>query len=105
MITRMVEEHIGEYLGPVDWSYDFTQYGISERCVESGKAMLRDLESGGEWEATTDGGWPRVGWHRVIRVGMYDGWPYWKPVPSVQVIGTLGSEWHSWSCLSEIRKL
>lgn len=49
---------------------------------------------------TTDGGWPRCGWGDVLDVGMYDGWPYWKPVPSVYSRGPLGGEWHCFSMLS-----
>lgn len=102
--TKTVYE--GEYLGPIDWSYNFSQYGcLNPDHIERAKQMLREFESGGEWEATTDGGWPRVGWHNVLKVGMYDGWPYWKPTPSVLTAGPLGCEWHSWSSLSEIRKL
>jgi len=27
----------------------------------------------------------------VVHVGMYDGWPFWKPTPAVGYIGPLGS--------------
>jgi len=111
MRHRTVQVREGEYLGPVDWSYDFAAHGWDR----SGGAMnpiillervetLRRLESG-EWEATTDGGWPRVGWGKVLRVGMYDGWPHWKPVPSVFIGGALNGGWHPWYSITEARSL
>ena len=103
---------VGEYLGPIDWSYDFTQHdwsptrgGVNPEVTRK-LDWLRELESNPEaYEATTDGGWPKIGWKRVIRVGMYDGWPFWKPTPSVQIAGTLGTEWHPWYSISAIEKM
>lgn len=99
----------GEYLGPVDWSYDFRQHdwstnkgGMNPEITQSRIDMLRRLETG-EWEATTDGGWPRVGWGKVLKVGMYDGWPHWKPIPSVYINGTLGGSWHPFYSITEVR--
>ena len=111
MRTRMVEVREGEYLGPVDWSYDFRQHdwgpgrgGMNPEVTARNEALLRDisegLERGERWQATTDGGWPRVGWKRVLRVGMYDGWPHWRPVPSVQMSGPLGATWHPFYSLA-----
>ena len=105
---------IGERVGDVDWSYDFRSHfdclctsddGRDAAC-EKAKDKLRELETafknGRPMRATTYGGWPRCGLHQVIDVGMYDGWPYWKPVPSVMVSGTLGPEWHSFSFITDI---
>ena len=101
--TEIVRE--GEYLGPIDWSFDFTQfYTVNPEILKRGTDMLRELEAGGDWEATTDGGWPRFGWGQVLQVGMYDGWPFWKPVPSVRTTSVFGSEWHPWYSITEIRK-
>jgi hypothetical protein len=104
----MVTERIGEYCGPIDWAYDFTSHDWAEHRggvnpEHSARAMewLRQMESAPDkYFATTDGGWPRVGWKRVIQVGMYDGWPFWKPTPSVMLAGTLGAEWHPWYSIS-----
>lgn len=99
----------GELLGPIDYSYDFLKHfeswGISaeekkKRC-DAAIEMLRVLESHEHiYQATTDGGWPRVGWGTVLAVGMYDGWPYWRPVPSVMIAGPLGGEWHTFSSVT-----
>lgn len=106
MKTIQRTERIGEYLGPVDWSYDFESHakGMSPSYVAECKEKLKQLESG-DWQATTDGGWPRVGWGRVVKVGMYDGWPFWKPVPSVCIHGTLGPEWHSFTMITSIERI
>lgn len=91
MKTRMVEERIGEYLGPVDWTYDFSQRG---------KELLRQLEQPGEWQAMT-----YQCWRRVLRVGMYDGWPFWKPTPSVLLAGPLWPEWATFYNLQAVERL
>lgn len=112
MKTRTVTVHEGELLGPVDWSYNFLSHFDCCSCDDAGKrnrcdekvAQLRQLETG-DWEATTDGGWPRVGWGQVLAVGMYDGWPYWKPVPSVLIAGHMGGEWSSFDHVTDIKPL
>jgi hypothetical protein len=113
MKTSTITVREGERTGDIDWSFDFRSFfdnmGTTEprkdAACEASKAMLRrieeDFKAGREVTATTDGGWPRFGWHRVIDVGMYDGWPYWKPVPSVCLLGPLGAEWHSFWSLTE----
>lgn len=77
----------------IDWSFDFSQ-GFSSYCCQQEEkdamrdkciAFLRTLKRGdkfmryGSFEST------------ALRVGMYDGWPYWKPTPAVAYIGPLGS--------------
>jgi hypothetical protein len=82
--TRTV--HIGEWLGPIDWTYDFAAHGwdrggaMNPDLIPERVANLRAVEAGlarGErWTVYAYGS------HRkVISVGMYDGWPYWKPTP------------------------
>jgi hypothetical protein len=90
----------GENLGPIDWNYDFAKYGRGGDVER-----LRQLMSGGEWEATTDGGWPRCGWGRVLDIGMYDGWPHWSPTPSVYITSWMGGSWHPYYSLTDIRKV
>lgn len=109
MKTYTITKREGEYLGPVDWDYDFLSH-FSGYCGHDREAYcqehierLRKLLDGGEWEATADGGWPRCGWGDVVQVGMYDGWPYWRPVPSVAISGTFGLGWHSFSSITSIR--
>lgn len=79
----------GTDMGPVDWAHpDIATSGVPEE-------RLRQIEAEPEqWLATNDGGWPRIGWKRVIALRMYDGWPYWTPKPALLVTGTLGAEWY-----------
>lgn len=94
----MVEERIGENMGPVDWSFDFskgfeTMCANEERRKESmdlAKANLRTAE-----EAFRIGKRVRVSCsgnfsYDVLDVGMYDGWPYWRPTPAVLCSSPLG---------------
>jgi hypothetical protein len=109
MRTRMIEERIGENMGPVDWSYDFLPHfdGWSatpeyrkQKC-ELAKQHLRMLSESDGWEVRTSHShvfWP------CVSVCMYDGWPYWKPTPAVALIGPLGVEWCLFFNIEEIRK-
>ena len=112
MKTRMVKIREGEYLGKVDWAYDFSAHdwdhggGTNPISIRDAVMKLKFLEYHvGKWQATVDGGMPRCGCGDVIAVGMYDGWPYWRPVPSFQISTQLGPEWHSFCMLSDIRPM
>jgi hypothetical protein len=110
MRSKQVTVFEGEPLGPIDWSYDFNAHswdghgGVNPEFISKAVEMLREIEHG-DWLATTDGGWPKVGWKRVIAVQMYDGWPHWKPVPSFCIAGTCGPEWHPFYSLAAIEKV
>lgn len=110
--TRTVR--IGENVGPIDWHYDFRSHfdcyatsdaGKQEQCdrhVARLRTIVEHFTTGKPIRATTDGGWPRYGIHRVADVGMYDGWPYWAPTPSVLLAGPMGSEWASFARITDI---
>lgn len=96
------ERRIGENLGPIDWSYDFTSHdwssglgGVNPEVSRDGAARLREVEA-----ALSQGQRVTVmmhqNYHEVITVGMYDGWPFWRPVPSVLTQTCLGGEWSPW---------
>ena len=108
MLRRTVTERIGEYLGPVDWSYNFLPHfdgycGMDKEayCQEHVVRLRRLSDEPERYLVSTYGGWPRI-WHELVHVGMYDGWPYWKPVPSVCTRSWLGPEWHDFSCITNI---
>lgn len=112
MKTRTVIERVGEYLGPVDWAYDFRSHfnnlctsdaGRDKECEKAKERLLLISESPGDYMVSTYGGWPRI-WQEIVSVGMYDGWPYWKPTPSACSWSTLGSEWHSFSMITNIMR-
>lgn len=103
MKTRTVTEYVGEELGPVDWSHPM----IAEVEARSPHiiAALREAEqSPQDFDATTDGGWPRVGWGEVLRVVMYDGWPYWRPTPTVVTLHWHGVSYNAINSISEVRR-
>jgi len=101
MKTRTVIERIGENMGPIDWSYDFRSHfnnhclsdeGRDEECrkhVERLREIVAGIERGEYWVAECYGVQ-----NPIIDVGMYDGWPYWKPTPSIALRSWLGVEWH-----------
>lgn len=115
MKTVQVTKREGECLGPLDWSFDFEAfykpyYNCSTlqrhaQMLQRALETLHTLEDHlGEYEATTDGGWPRCGWGEVIKVGMYDGWPWWRPVPSVCIRSWTGAGvWCSFASITDIR--
>ncbi len=110
--TRTVR--IGENMGPIDWTYDFrshfNNYGCSDagrgESCERAKARLRLIEEHFREKkkvfATNYGGSPRCGIHLVVDIGMYDGWPWWRPVPAVQVRTYLGHEWYTFDGITDI---
>lgn len=97
MKTRTVTVCEGELLGPIDWSHDFASHGwdrdgcTNPECVAGAVEELRKLDD--------HNGQGSIAIHetrlRVIAHGMYDGWPYWRPIPSVCVLTAFGAEWHS----------
>ena len=107
MRTRQVTERIGEYLGPVAWDYDFWSHdwdhdgSVNPECVERGVRNLVRIAAEPEqkWDACIVGCW-----QPIEHVGMYDGWPYWRPVPSICTRSWLGPEWHSFSYASSVRR-
>lgn len=114
MKTITETRRVGELLGPVDWSYNFRQHfdnyctsdeGKDDACAKDVERLRKIVESPDEWLVTTYGGWPRCGWGNVVAVGMYDGWPYWRPVPSVAFRTTLGVEWTAFSGITNIMRL
>lgn len=104
--TTVAVRH-GELLGPVDWSYNFRQHfdrmgspentknEYCERAVE----LLRRISEPGEWRVYLS---HSSVWKDVYQVGMYDGWPYWKPTPALMTSGTLGPEWHFFCDLQDV---
>jgi hypothetical protein len=105
--TRTVQ--IGENMGPIDWSYDFRSHFASyitpDICVARIAWLRRvehDFRAGVPIRVTNDGGSPRCGIYPVIDVGMYDGWPHWKPVPSICVATHMGSTWYGFYSITNV---
>ena len=94
----------GEELGPVDWDHPMAGE-VSERDPQLAE-LLRAAESDpAAFEATTYGGWPRIGWGKVVRVVMYDGWPYWSPTPTVVSLCWSGAHrYDAFNAISGLRR-
>jgi len=114
MKTHQVTVREGELLGPIDWNYNFREHykniyncGTPEQHEEMFQRAMTILQmivnEPDKYEATTYGGWPRCGWGSVLHVGMYDGWPYWKPIPSVFITSWHVGDWHAFHNITDIR--
>ena len=105
----MVQHREGELVGPIDWNYNFWPHFSSYCCDDDRKRefMERQIENlfalerrffKGELLRVREGDY----WHDLIDMGMYDGWPYWKPVPSIFVRSVLGGgTWRQFPCVDE----
>jgi hypothetical protein len=103
----------GTDMGPIDWTTADVTTRAHAFGGEAGEKLVALLKLAEERLArgepsdvlvTTDGGWPRCGWHEVYAVRLYDGWPYWEPRPAVLRAGTIGgSEWDFFSSIIEVR--
>lgn len=110
MKYRTVVERIGERLGDIDWSYDFASHawgpnkgGMNPEQIPIYAQRLRELEAA--FKAGKKVGVTNYGDHfdPVIDVGMYDGWPAWKPTPSFCSTTWLGACWHPWYSIGQLR--
>lgn len=94
----MREERIGEWLetaangSPVPWErvveHWLPQHAASGAppLTERNLGHLRHLVGGGTWAVETD-----CTGFLVLHVGLWDGWPYWKPRVEVCILGPLQS--------------
>lgn len=104
MKTRTVTVREGEDMGPItDWSHPFVA-----KALEWNKGLtletLQEMAAHPErFRVSNYGGWPRI-WQPLIRVCLYDGWPYWTPVPSLLVAGPLGPEWMLMDSLTGVER-
>lgn len=76
MKIRMVEQREGEALGPIDWTHEKAS-GMPQIWRDAEKKPEDYLMNG----------------RQIITIQMYDGWPYWKPMPAVLRYGPIGVEW------------
>ena len=99
----------GEKLAQIDWSHNFWQH-FSTMCSNDDykrERMERQIYNlfvverlflQGKRLRVREGDY----WHDLLDIGMYDGWPYWRPVPAILVSSPLGSgEWRHFPCVDE----
>lgn len=78
MRTHTVTVREGEDVGPIDWNH---------LIAKDMPAIWREAEKSPD-DFLYNG-------YSIVRICMYDGWPYWKPMPAVCFIGPLNcSEWN-----------
>lgn len=75
----------GTEVGPIDWDHPW-----AKELPEAFRTTLQEAEKEPEAFVISPSGFSTF---RLIRVCMYDGWPYWKPGPAIQYYGPLGPEW------------
>ena len=79
-----------------DPSYDWRQHAdgatpreFVEASIKRTFDFLHSIRDGvreGDWTISPSG----VSRFQIVHVGMWDGWPFWRPVPAVGYIGPLG---------------
>ena len=106
-----VVQREGTRVGDVDWDYDFLSHfdcvcspdEVKRDLCSRSVTALREAEAAVKRDETVEvcmsGGY----WKRLLNVGMYDGWPYWKPVPSLFVVGVFGGHWESFNSVTAVR--
>ena len=110
MKTRQVTERIGENMGPIDTEFDWRSIGwdqegsfnpaLTQGCWDALLALNEAIHSGRKMQVLLYGNW-----HDVLDIGMYDGWPHWKPYPSVCIATTaFGAEWHGFEDITATRE-
>ncbi len=78
MYYKTVRVPVGEECGLIDWEHE-TARDLPTIWHEADAAPEDFLYNG----------------RTILRICMWDGWPYWKPYPAVAFIGPLNSmEWH-----------
>jgi hypothetical protein len=94
----------GEWLGPIDYSYDWNQYNTFPNNPEY---RLKKIEKLKEIEKLFQAGekiriyYDPILAGELLEIGMYDGWPFWKPTPAVLLRHWSGSEVHFWYSVGE----
>lgn len=114
MKTYTVTKREGELLGPIDWTFNFrgafdnqcTSDANRDAACERAKARLKEVEDGmaaGKRYRVLVSEW----WHTVYSVGMYDGWPFWKPYPSFRVSEDVlgGTTWEPFYNINAVEEL
>lgn len=89
MKTMNITVREGEWVGPIDWNYDFYQHRVNKHFIDQGIDALKrfELDAATTWYFRPS----RMTSYEVVEVGMYDGWPFWRPTPAIGYRGPLGA--------------
>lgn len=96
MKTKTIIVREGEFLGPIDPAYDVNQHswgpdkgGVNPDCAAKGWEIIQKVKVGDKVLVSHCDGWKEV-----LDVGMYDGWPFWRPTPAILISHWAGGEHH-----------
>lgn len=87
MWTEKVTVKHGEWFPFDKHSWDDGGSTNPDAIIEGRKTILKMVKSPSGWRYSPSWGSS----FEVVKVGMYDGWPYWKPTPAIGYIGPMGS--------------
>ena len=97
--NQTVIKREGEFLGVLDDDYDYLQHRVypnnPEIVVEKIRSMkeLEKLFLNGKNMSVSYGDCLSG---ELVNIGMYDGWPFWKPTPAFMVKTWHGGDIHFW---------
>jgi len=104
--TETITKREGEWLGPVDYAYDWNQYDIYPNDPEyrmKKVELIKEIEKLFLEGKTIYVFYDPIISGKLLNIGMYDGWPYWKPTPAVLLQHWSGCETHFWSDIQSYR--
>jgi hypothetical protein len=89
----------GEFLGNLNEDYDYLQHKVypnNPEIVQEKIEMIKEIE-----KLFLEQKKLRVSYGDglagdLLNVGMYDGWPFWKPTPAVMISTWHGGDIHFW---------
>jgi len=104
-VTKTITERIGEW-SPIDETFDYIDSGVYPNNPETRKEkwdkFLCCAKAPEKWLINE---YYLLKPRRIVHIGMYDGWPYWKPSPSFSIEGTFGEEVHSWYEIAQVTEI
>lgn len=103
--TETVVRHEGEWF-PLDENFDYMGEKVypnnPEIRKEKWELFLKCAKNPKGYKISTD---YMFAPKEIIDIGMYDGWPHWKPYPSFSIVEALGVETYSWYQLNHIKEV
>jgi hypothetical protein len=96
LYTHEVTERIGEWLGPVDYSYNWGKYHELSDYRTKKIEVLRQIEILFRQGVRINVWYDPILCGEVLEVGMYDGWPFWEPTPALLLKHWYAPEVHFW---------
>jgi hypothetical protein len=112
MKTKTVTKRIGEKVSKIDYEYDFLSHyknhtmssekkkELCKKTIDKLKAIEKALSNGEKVLVHFN---HSIFYKTALDVGMYDGWPYWRPVPSIKYSNERDGYWHDFSYIVDYK--